>query len=51
MESPARNEAMLHNHKRKSKAENKNFRREMLSKVKGRPAAAFLSSKYGERLN
>ena len=30
---------MLHNHKRKSKAENQNFREKKLNKVKGRPLA------------
>jgi hypothetical protein len=45
MESPARNAAMLHNHKRKSKAEN-HFRERWLNKVKGRHLLAFLSSKF-----
>jgi hypothetical protein len=40
MENPARNVAMLHNHKRKSKAENQNFSAEKPNKVKGRPAAS-----------
>jgi hypothetical protein len=44
MESPARNVAMLHNRKRKSKAENKNLCEESLSKVKEGHLPAFLLS-------
>jgi hypothetical protein len=44
MESPARNVVMLHNHKRKSKAENQNFSGGSLSKVKEGQLPAFLLS-------
>jgi hypothetical protein len=46
MESPARNAAMLHNHKRKSKAE-KHLSRGKAEQSERKANLAFLSSKYG----